>query len=210
MAESGICSIEGCGKRAHGRGWCGAHYGRWLRLGDPLASRPVRRDKATTGEIDTFIADALASETDDCIVWPFALFKTSQYGQIMLGPHRGGGELRPFGAHAYICNLAHGEPPEPNMEAAHRCGTKLCINRRHLRWATSQQNMADKVSHDRLPIGEKVGTSTHTEELVRRILELKGVMSQREIAKLVGSSKTNVARIHRGEIWAHITKKGGV
>jgi hypothetical protein len=31
------CSIDDCEKTAYKRGWCNAHYGRWQRLGDPLA-----------------------------------------------------------------------------------------------------------------------------------------------------------------------------
>lgn len=30
-----ICSIEGCSTQAKCRGWCGAHYQRWFRHGDP-------------------------------------------------------------------------------------------------------------------------------------------------------------------------------
>ena len=31
-----ICSIEGCGKRARGRGWCWNHYALWRKYGNPL------------------------------------------------------------------------------------------------------------------------------------------------------------------------------
>jgi hypothetical protein len=34
-----ICSIEGCGRFEHARGWCGRHYGRWLTNGDPNISK---------------------------------------------------------------------------------------------------------------------------------------------------------------------------
>jgi hypothetical protein len=41
----GTCSIEGCEKAADTRGWCRAHYKRWLRLGDPLAGGPMEGRK---------------------------------------------------------------------------------------------------------------------------------------------------------------------
>ena len=39
MANSRICSIEGCSKTIFARIWCAAHYSRWLRTGDPLGSK---------------------------------------------------------------------------------------------------------------------------------------------------------------------------
>lgn len=39
MANEPVCSIDGCGKPVNSRGWCGSHYMRWKRHGDPLAGR---------------------------------------------------------------------------------------------------------------------------------------------------------------------------
>ena len=38
----GGCSIEGCERPRHARGWCSHHWRRWHRHGDPLASRCPR------------------------------------------------------------------------------------------------------------------------------------------------------------------------
>jgi len=35
------CSIGGCGKPVYGRGWCGMHYQRWKRSGDPFHKAPT-------------------------------------------------------------------------------------------------------------------------------------------------------------------------
>jgi hypothetical protein len=36
------CTIEGCTRFQHARGWCTAHHGKYLKYGDPLASAPPR------------------------------------------------------------------------------------------------------------------------------------------------------------------------
>jgi hypothetical protein len=36
------CTIDGCDRREHGRGLCGAHWYRWNRYGDPLGGGPAR------------------------------------------------------------------------------------------------------------------------------------------------------------------------
>lgn len=38
-----VCSIEGCGEKTVSRGWCGSHYFRFRKYGDPLAGNPSRR-----------------------------------------------------------------------------------------------------------------------------------------------------------------------
>ena len=40
MAPKPACSIADCNRPARSRGWCGAHYERWRKHGDPLGSTP--------------------------------------------------------------------------------------------------------------------------------------------------------------------------
>lgn len=42
------CSIEGCEKTITARGWCGAHYRRWHKYGNPEAVA-IRKPAAATG-----------------------------------------------------------------------------------------------------------------------------------------------------------------
>lgn len=34
-----LCAVDGCERQHHAKGWCGPHYKRWLRHGDPTAPR---------------------------------------------------------------------------------------------------------------------------------------------------------------------------
>lgn len=60
------CTIDGCGSPSLARGWCGKHYARWKRLGDPeqVSSRfkgepnaPAVSSRFIRGELVHFTAD---------------------------------------------------------------------------------------------------------------------------------------------------------
>lgn len=64
MADTRLCSIDGCGKRVNSRGWCKAHYVRFLRHGDPLGGVHYLAGVAWL--------DAHVHHSDDeCLIWPF-------------------------------------------------------------------------------------------------------------------------------------------
>src|SRR5690625_7491880 len=47
---AGVCEVEGCERPHEARGWCKAHYERWRKYGDPLAStRAVRGGREMEG-----------------------------------------------------------------------------------------------------------------------------------------------------------------
>jgi len=93
-----------------------------------------------------FIDDAISSDVEDCIIWPFAVRKSSGYGAYTF---RVDGAKKNSDVHRYVCSLVHGEGHE-GMQAAHSCGKPLCINPRHLKWATPLENMADAMAHGTL------------------------------------------------------------
>lgn len=41
--RGGPCAVDGCENEAAARGWCTAHYIRWVRSGDPLGPSTYRR-----------------------------------------------------------------------------------------------------------------------------------------------------------------------
>lgn len=74
-------------------------------------------------------------ETDECVEWPYA--SASGYGVVWTG-------TRMNNVTRLSCEGAHG-PPFDGADTAHSCHNPLCMNPRHLRWATRSENQLDRV-----------------------------------------------------------------
>jgi len=91
-----------------------------------------------------FLADLFANGgMNECVFWPFAVRKSSGYGAFDIVE---GGIKTSKDIHRHVCELQHGEAGK-GMQAAHACGQKLCVNPKHLYWATPIENMADAKAH---------------------------------------------------------------
>lgn len=184
-----LCSVDGCYDYSYCKSLCQSHYQRLKRHGDAEGGgTPV-------GAPERFIQEiVLGFDADDCLIWPFS--RTSQgYSQI----RRNGS---PTAAHRYVCELSHGQAPSADHEVAHSCGNRPCVNPKHLRWATSKENNADKILHGTHNRGERCGSSKLTEAQAREILRLKGKASVRVIAARFGVSEPTVSNIHHRHTWA--------
>lgn len=193
MPKPRICTIPDCGKLRRCRGYCESHYRRWLDHGDPLAGRTEQ------GRTHPFLRDVvLTHESDDCLLWPFALFSTG-YGLITINGQS-------HGVHRVVCEAVHGAPPSPTHEAAHSCGNKPCCNKQHLRWATPAENKADELIHGTRRRGEQHTLSKLTIDQVLRIRELADSrsMSQSTIAAMFGIDQTQVSNIYLRKQWTHL------
>ena len=168
MAEHRICSVEGCCNKSCSRGLCDKHYKRFRKHGDTST-----RLRAATGERRAWLEAHVSHDADGCLIWPYSRFHTG-YGQYTLPSGAKGTASR------VMCELAHGAPPTPEHEAAHSCGKghEGCVNPMHLRWATQADNAADKVRHGTDARGERQWQAKLTEDDVRRIRRLRGVMTQ--------------------------------
>lgn len=184
-----LCVIEGCGKPAAARGLCGAHYQRHRRHGDELAGRPE------WGEPRKWLRSHVAYEGDECLIWPFSRL-TLGYPSVRID-----GRLQI--ASRVMCEWAHGPPPKGHW-AVHSCGNGHlgCVNPRHLRWATPEQNQADSIEHGTRVRGSRVGISKLTETNVRAIRAMKGQVTQRRLATEYGVSEGLISLIMSGRSWA--------
>jgi hypothetical protein len=125
MANAGLCSVGGCGKAKRSKGFCGKHYARFHRYGDPNAGGQDRRNY---GEPMAFILSCVENSSHECIFWPFS--KTGNgYPKI-----RYKGEL--VLAHRLSLSLFHKiEIPNCEIECRHVIcsnGHLGCINPLHL------------------------------------------------------------------------------
>lgn len=129
----GKCTIDGCDKPHSVKGFCRMHAQRWMRHGDPMITKT-----APEGEGLALLQSLVGHQGDECIRWPYSTTPQG-YGQTFYCSEV-------MGAHRVMCILENGEPPSPDHHAAHYCGRgqDACINPRHIRWATAQENIEDK------------------------------------------------------------------
>lgn len=189
-----FCEIPGCGRPRAGRGWCNAHYLRFRRHGSPISGRATM-----DGEPLSYLRDVvLQHRSDSCLFWPYA---RDNHGYARIG-----GDL----VSRLVCQEVNGQAPSSQHEAAHSCGNGNigCVSGRHLSWKTHAENMADTIDHGTSKRGSENPMAKLTSSQVSQIVELRGRMPQRAIARLYQISQSAVSDIHLGRRWAHQTGKG--
>lgn len=149
--------------------------------------------RAKPGEALAALKSAINSQTDECILWEFATIRApgdrKLYGVVSI-------DGRTHKASRLVCECVHGKPPTPKHHAAHAAGIEcnsLCINPRHLRWATPSENGMDR---------HLDGTMTErprklSKQEVREIFFAEGV--QREIAERFAVCQQEVSYIKSGK-----------
>lgn len=195
MSTAKPCSIDGCLRPLLSKGLCRVHYERAKRHGSPhILLKPV----SPRGAPMAWIKQNVGYSLGDCLIWPFARTPDGRahmrLNRVTVKPSR------------VMCEFAHGAPPTPSHEAAHSCGRAHdgCVNPRHLRWATSVENAADKITHGTLVVGERHYNSKLTAESVLEIRRLKGVMTLSQIAARYGVKMMCVHKVISGKTWRHV------
>lgn len=109
-------------------------------------------------------------------------------------------------AHREVCRAAFGPPPTQSHVAAHSCGNGHlgCVNPKHVRWATDEENKHDMLAHGTRLFGEANGAARLTAQQVRAIRDLCASLSQRKIASMFGVSKSTVSSICHDETWVGV------
>lgn len=149
---------------------------------------------------------AIPFDGDECLIWPHKR-KATGYGEIRVL----GVKNKWVMVHRVVCEAVNGPPPSKRHQAAHSCGKghEGCVSPKHLRWATPQENAADRIAHGTDNRGERNGRAKLTRRQAREILDLKGQMLHREIAEKFGVSDNLVSAIHTGRRWASLHEATG-
>lgn len=191
------CSVSACNGNAHWRadgrqGYCSRHYRRYLAHGDPTAGR------VDNGSLWSFLQDtAFRYEGDSCLEWPFGK-SDNGYGTVRV-------DRRKNFVHRIVCEQANGPAPI-NSDAAHACGNRGCVNPRHLRWASRQENMADAVTHGTI-LGANRGKSVklRAEDIPGIRAKLAQGLSVSEIARQYAVSDGCIYSIRSGTNWRWVS-----
>lgn len=117
------CSVLTCERLSIHRGWCAAHYSRWVSTGDIRAHVPVLARDASTSE--RFWAKVL--KLSDCWLWVGSL-GSSGYGQFKGKP-----------AHRFAYTEMRGPIPD-GLVLDHLCREEVCVNPWHLEPVTVHEN----------------------------------------------------------------------
>ena len=159
------CSIPGCGKtKIMARGWCGTHYKRWYRHGDPLAEVNRRApDGATPEQRLNSVGWATFNRRPHltpCWEWS-GLTDRAGYGRVFDGQ-------RVAAAHRVAYATWVG-PLADGVHVLHQCDNPPCINPDHLHTGDDAANMAEMVARKRSDNGERRWSSKLTDQDVADI-----------------------------------------
>lgn len=145
-----------------------------------------------------WLQQAIKSQTDNCILWPFPLNQD------------GYGKLRYLGkkhlAHRLAFWITYEHWPFP--EARHTCDVRNCINPRHIIEGTHDDNMRDMAERDRALRGTRSPNAKITDDIVR-LMRAEYVPNSRThccrvLAEKYGLDGKNVYNIVMRRAWRHV------
>ena len=123
------------------------------------------------------------------------------YGRFAVGSQTDGSYRSAALAHRLAYETLVGPIPD-GLEPDHLCRNQPCVNPGHLEPVTHAVNLQRSPLQARK--GETNGNAKLTENQVREIKRLRGVVSQRKLAVSFGVDYTLIGQIQRGQAWKHV------
>ena len=189
------CSIDGCTNPSARRGWCGKHYARWYRTGDPNITRCVRNGSTVT---ESFLHTGWTVSASGCWEWNGG-HDSSGYGAL--------GTATDGSKKAHRVSYEHFKGDIPNgMLVCHSCDNRNCVNPEHLWLGSIANNNADRDAKKRQSRGSNSPQAKLTEQDVVRIRLLwsSGERNNTQLSKMFGVSSGRVSDIVNRKSWKHV------
>lgn len=140
-----------------------------------------------------------STDLNDCWIWLYGT-NSSGYGQFRI-------ENSMYLAHRISYLIYKGNYGDED-KILHTCHIPRCINPRHLKIGTQQENMDDMVKAGRSPNkrGSNNGRTLLTEDDVREIRSLYDTtpMTHKQLANKYGLSSATIDSIVNRRTWIHI------
>lgn len=130
------------------------------------------------------------------------LLKGSRRGQYLAIFSKLGG--KGYYVHQLMCQIWRGPRPA-GAQVRHLDGNRLNNSVKNLVWGTPAENAADKVLHGTAPRGERNAMARLTNELVRRMRDVRreSGLSYKAIGQQFGVSTMTAYRAVTGQSWSH-------
>lgn len=184
-----------CGEKVVGWGYCERHYRRWRKHGDATKAKFQYFTSIWDDGFMPYFWQKVALTADDerCWEWQHTTLE-SGYGQIVVNHvfQR---------AHRVAWMLTHGRSTD--LFILHSCDNRKCVNPRHLREGTNQDNMRDMVERGR---SKAPRARQMNEETVRQVKEwFQQGVAVKDVAAQLGVSRSILTNIRTGRTWSHVT-----
>lgn len=195
------CSVVGCARPQHARGWCQGHYLRWYKTGDVQADRPIGEHKVIPGrsfeeKFEAGLPTPLPNHSE-CWEWRGT---RSHYGVVSHG-------RRNHYAHRIAWERAAGRRIPAGKVVRHTCDNKFCVNPAHLVIGKQVDNVRDAVVRGLNCRGESHGRSALDEVAVREIKRLlrDTDLTHRQIAqRFPVITRSAIEGIASGRTWSWV------
>lgn len=223
------CSIEGCVRPAKGRGWCGTHWLRWRKYGDPNI---VKTREKNTAPCKADGCDSVVLALGFCMKHyhrmrntgslelnkaevgePMAFLKSSianaNHHDCLVWPYakaNGYGYVlvngKPKKVHRVALAFHTGSYIDRKEHVLHGdCHNSLCFNPHHLSYGDRRKNLGeDRIRDGTHNRGERCGTAKLNRHQVRKIRQ--DPRTPIEIAADYPIKAATVTRIKQRRTWA--------